>query len=446
MSAVVEPYIYTEADRSDDMIEQAIWRWNPWWAEKKVPDELTGIRRDITETIIKTLKTRYIKDVIGVRRSGKTTVLYQVADHLIKSGIHPKNIMLLNFDDPAINATPLDTILTDIYKLNPDISHLFLDEIQQKKGWEQWVRMLYDTKRFDCIFLSGSSASLLSYDIGRVLTGRHITFKVMPLSFAEYLRMRGFENIKPDYLIYNREKLLHYLTAYLEEGGFPESTGLDEFNHKKILTALYNDIIARDVASRFGASSDITGRICQFMLTNTTGEYSFNSIAKNSSVTVETAEKYIGYLKESLLIMDLPLFSYKLKSQFKQNKKTYAIDTGLRNEVSFRFSLDIGKLAENAVFLELNRRYDEIYYWKDKGGFEVDFVVKNGQNIQTLIQVCWNADNEKTRKREENSLIRACKEFKLKSGMILTEDLCETVLREGHTIEYYPLWRWLCRI
>jgi len=323
------------------------------------------------------------------------------------------------------------------------------------------------SKRFDCIFLSGSSASLLSYDIGRVLTGRHITFEVMPLSFTEYLRMRGFENIKPDYLICNREKLLHYLTAYLKEGGFPESTGLDEFNHKKILTALYNDIIARDVASGFGASYDITGRICQFMLTNTTGEYSFNSIAKNSGVTVETAEKYIGYLKESLVIMDLPLFnmkmrrtfsatgrdaeasctvSYKLKRQFKKNKKTYAIDTGLRNEVSFRFSFDIGKLAENAVFLELHRHYDEIYYWKDKGGFEVDFVVKNGQNIQTLIQVCWNADNEKTRKREENSLIRACKEFKLKSGMILTEDLCETVLRDGVTMEYYPLWRWLCRI
>jgi len=428
------------------MIEHAIRMWNPWWAEKKVPEELTGIRRDITESIIKTLETRYIKDVIGVRRSGKTTVLYQVADHLIKSGIHPKNIMLLNFDDPTINATPLDTILTEIYKLNPDTSHLFLDEIQQKKGWEQWIRMLYDTKRFDCIFLSGSSASLLSYDIGRVLTGRHITFEVMPLSFTEYLRMKGFENTEPDNLIYNREKLLHYLSVYLEEGGFPESTGLDKFNHKKILTALYNDIIARDISSRFGASYDITGRICQFMLTNTTGEYSFNSIAKNSNVTIETAEKYIGYLKESLLIMDLHLFSYKLKNQFRQNKKTYAIDTGLRNEVSFRLSLDIGKLAENAVFLELNRRYDEIYYWKDKDGFEVDFVVKNGQNIQTPIQVCWNVDDEKTRKREENSLLRACKKFKLNSGMILTEDLCETVQREGLTIQYYPLWRWLSGI
>ncbi len=428
------------------MLEQTIRQWNPWWAEKKVPHELTGIKREVTDSIIKTLETAHIKDVIGVRRSGKTTVLYQVADHLINSGVPPKNIMFLNFDDPTINATSLDTILTDIYKINPDISHLFLDEIQQKDGWEQWVRVLYDTKRFTQIFLSGSSASLLSYDIGRVLSGRHITFEVMPLSFTEYLQLRGWDNLEPDNLIYNREKLLHYQNTYLEEGGFPESAGVDKFNHKKILTMLYNDIIARDITSRFGASYDVTGRICQLMLTNTTGEYSFNSIAKASHVAVETAEKYIGYLKESLLIMDLPLFSYKLKSQFKQNKKTYAIDTGLRNEVSFRFTSDIGKLAENAVFLELKRRSDEIYYWKSKDGFEVDFVVKNGQGVQTLIQVSWDVKNKKTRLREERSLCHACKEFGLSDGMILTEDVENIIETDGLMIRYYPLWKWLLGI
>ncbi len=428
------------------MLEQTIHQWNPWWAEKRIPPGLIGIKREITDSIIKTLGTAHIKDIIGVRRSGKTTVLYQVAEHLINSGVPPNNIVFLNFDDPTINATPLDTILTDIYKINPDISHLFLDEIQQKDGWEQWVRVLYDTKRFTRIFLSGSSASLLSYDIGRVLSGRHITFEIMPLSFTEYLRLKGWHDLEPDNLIYNREKLLHYQNAYLEEGGFPESVGMDKFNHKKILTMLYNDIIARDITSRFGASYDVTGRICQLMLTNSTGEYSFNSIAKASHVAVETAEKYIGYLKESLLIMDLPLFSYKLKSQFKQNKKTYAIDTGLRNEVSFRFAPDIGKLAGNAVFLELNRRSDEVFYWKSKSGLEVDFVVKNGQDVQTLIQVSWNVQNKKTRLREERSLCRACEEFGLADGMILTEDVEEIVETDGVTIHYYPLWKWLLGI
>lgn len=413
---------------------------------KKVPDGLTGIRRRITDSIINTLETKHIKDVIGVRHSGKTTVLYQVAEHLINSGIPPNNIVFLNFDDPLINAASFDTILTSIYKINPDTSHLFLDEIQQKNGWEQWVRVLYDTNRFAQIFLSGSSASLLSHDIGCVLSGRHITFEVMPLSFVEYLKIRGWGNFESDYLIYNREKILHYQNAYLKEGGFPEAVSLDEFNRKKILTMFYNDIIARDISSRFGASYDVTSRISQLMLTNSTGEYSFNSIAKATQIAIETAEKYIGYLKESLLIMDLPIFSYKLKNQFKQNKKTYAIDTGLRNQVSFRFTSDIGKLAENAVFIELKRRGDEIFYWKNKDGFEVDFVLRTGSSVQTLIQVSWDVHDKKTRMREERSLCIACKEFGLLSGTILTEDLENIVKADGAIISYYPVWKWLLGI
>ena len=428
------------------MLEQTIRQWNPWWAEKRVPEDFLGIKRDVADSIIKTLGTRHIKDIIGVRRSGKTTVLYQVAEHLINTGVSPNNIVFLNFDDPTISATSFDAILAGIYKINPAVSHLFLDEIQQKVGWEQWVRVLYDTKRFSQIFLSGSSASLFSRDIGRVLSGRHITFEMMPLSFVEYLRMRGWDNFESNYLLYNRDKLLHYQNAYIEEGGFPEAVGIDGFNRKKILTMLYNDIIARDIASRFGASYDVTGRICQLMLTNATGEYSFNSVAKASHTALETAEKYIGYLKESLLIMDLPLFSYKLKSQFRQNKKSYAIDTGLRNEVSFRFSSDVGKLAENVVFLELKRRGDEIFYWKDKGGFEVDFVVKDALDVQTLIQVSWDVRDKKTRMREERSLLQACREFGLSGGMILTEDFEETVEVDGVMMRYYPLWKWLLGI
>ncbi len=428
------------------MLEQSIRLWNPWWAEKRMPQDLIGIQRKVTDSITKSLDTPHIKDVIGVRRSGKTTVLYQTAAHLMDTGVAPEHILFLNFDDPAINAAPLDEILVSIYKISPDISHIFLDEIQQKEGWERWVRTLYDTKRFSRIFLSGSSASLLTRDMGRVLSGRHITFEVTPFSFAEYLEKRGWENLEPEYLIYNREKILYYQKAYLEEGGFPETIGMDEFNRKKILTSLYNDIIARDISARFGASYDIAAKICQLMITNSTCEYSFNSVAKAAHIAVETAEKYIGYLTESQLIIDLPVFSYKLKSQFKQNKKTYAVDTGLRNAVSFRFTPDMGKLAENAVFLELKRRGGEVYYWKTRGGYEVDFVQKTGQQVQVLLQVSWDVRDDKTRKREERSLCRACEELGVTNAMILTEDTDETVERDGVQIMYYSLWKWLLDI
>ncbi|VVB88001.1 AAA domain protein [uncultured archaeon] len=424
------------------MLDQSIRSWNPWWAQKMLPS-LTGIRRDITGEIIKSFGTPHIKDIIGVRRCGKTTVLYQAAEHLMSQDVSSRDIMFLNFDDPTINASSFEELQKEIFKINPDTSHLFLDEIQQKTGWERWVRTLYDTKKFQRIFISGSSASLLSRDIGRVLTGRHITFNITPFSFREYLKKRGWEDFSPEFTAYNKDKLLHYLTAYLEAGGFPETVGLDDFGRKQVLTSLYNDIIARDISSRYGASFEITDKICRFMLTNHGGSYSSNSVARATGTAVETAEKYIGYLKESLLISDLPVFSFKLKTQFKQNKKTYPADTGLRNAVCMRFSRDIGKLAETAVFHEIKRQNPEVFYWKNQDGYEVDFVVKEGQRIAGLFQVAWNVIEEKTQEREERAIACAMDELGVTSGIILTEDYEKTFVKNGKTIKYIPLWKWL---
>ncbi len=408
-----------------------------------MPPSLTGIRRDITQDIIKSLNTPHIKDIIGVRRCGKTTILYQVADHLVSQGLQSKDIVFLNFDDPSINAASFEELQKEIFKINPEISHIFLDEIQQKTGWERWVRTLYDTKKFERIFISGSSASLLSQDMGRVLTGRHITFNATPFSFREYLKKREWGGFSPESLSYNKDKLLHYLSAYLETGGFPETIGLDEFGRKQVLISLYNDILARDISSRFDASFEITDRICRFMLTNPGATYSSNSVARATGTAVETAEKYINYLKESLLVHDLPIFSFKLKTQFKQNKKTYPVDTGIRNAVCLRFSQDTGKLAETVVFLELKRRNAEVYYWKSQDGYEVDFLVKKGQKIAGLIQVAWDVRNEDTQKREERALDYAMEELDVNTGIILTEDYEKTREENGKTIKYMPMWKWL---
>jgi predicted AAA+ superfamily ATPase len=411
-----------------------------------MPPSLIGIRRDITEDIIKSLGTPHIKDIIGVRRCGKTTILYQVADFLISEGLQAKDIIFLNFDDPSINAASFPDLQREIFKINPDTAHIFLDEIQQKEGWERWVRTLYDTKKFQRIFISGSSASLLSQDMGRVLTGRHITFGATPFSFSEYIRKRRWEDFTPEFLAYNKDKLLHYLSAYFETGGFPETVELDDFGRKQVLTSLYNDILARDISSRYGASFDITHKICRFMLTNPGALYSSNSVAQATGTAAETAEKYIGYLKESLLIYELPIFSFKLKMQFKQNKKTYPVDTGIRNAVCLRFSNDTGRLAETVVFHELKRRNLEVYYWKSQEGYEVDFVVKDGQRVTELIQVAWDVKGDVTRSREERALESAMEELDVDSGMILTEDEEKSHEKNGKIIRYTPLWKWLTQV
>ena len=424
------------------MIEDSIRKWNPWWAELEELNELTGEKRSIIENIEKTLSIPHIKDIIGIRRSGKTTTLYQIINLQIKKKIYPKNIVFLNFDDPDIQLTSFDDLIKTIEKINPDISHIFLDEIQQKKNWEPWLRTLYDTKKYQQIYISGSSASLLTQDVGRVLSGRHVTFVIYPFSFKEYLKFIGWKNFSDNYLEYNKNKLLHYMKLYIEGGGFPEIINKNEYQRKIILTNVYNDILARDIASRYNASFEIAHKICYHLLSNNSKEFSFRSVANAANLSVETVEKYIEYLKESFILFTLNVFSYKTKVQFKKNKKIYSIDTGLRNAVSFKISEDIGRLAENIVFTELKRRNMEFYYWKNNK-VEVDFVIKEGLKPTSCIQFCWDITDEGTKKREIESLVIGLKTFKLDQGIIITEDLSgEEIIKEKQII-FLPLWKWL---
>jgi len=425
------------------MLDESIRKWNPWWAESNSIEKLSGLKRYLTADVKKTLELRQIKDIIGVRRSGKTTILYQIIKILEENEEKPKNIVFLNFDDTEINSASFEEIIKTIEKMNPETRYIFLDEIQQKTGWERWIRTLYDTNKYKQIFISGSSASLLTKEIGRVLTGRHITFTVFPFSFKEYLVFIGWNDFTIDYLEYNKNKILHHLTLYLQGGGFPEVIDKNEFERKIILTNIYNDILARDICARNNVSFDIARKISYHLLSNNSKEFSFRSIANAVDVSVETVEKHLEYLKESFILLTLTVFSYKTKIQFKQNKKSYCIDTGLRNAVSFKTSEDFGRLAENIVFLELIRRGKEVFFWKNKRQHEVDFVVKDGLKPIKLIQVCWNIKNEKTKKREIEGLLSAMEVFNLKEGIILTEDYEEIEKYNQKEIKYIPLWKWL---
>jgi len=424
------------------MLEDSIKKWNPWWADIELLNDLSGIKRELTEKISDTLSIPHIKDIIGIRRSGKTTTLYQIIKLITTQKINPKNIVFLNFDDPDVQSSSFDDIIKTIEKINPNISHIFFDEIQQKKEWERWLRTLYDLKKYTQIFISGSSASLLTQDVGRVLSGRHVTFAVFPFSFIEYLKFIGWKNFTSSYLEYNRNKLLHYMKSYIENGGFPETIGQNEFQRKLILTNIYNDILTRDIASRFNASYDIAQKMSYHLLSNNAKEFSFRSIGKATNLSIETVEKYLGFLKESFIILTLDVFSYKTKVQFKQNKKAYCIDTGLRNAVSFKISEDRGRLAENVVLVELKRRGKDVYYWKN-GKIEVDFVVKEGLKPTEVLQVCWDITDEKTKKREVNGLLEALNTFKLKKGIIISEDFSATENIDGNKITFIPLWKWL---
>ncbi len=422
------------------MLEDSFRRWNPWWSSTEIFDTLCGFTRENLQDIEKILSLPHIKDIIGVRRSGKTTTMYQLIRLFFEQKVPLENIIFLNFDDPNLHESSFDEIEQVLVKINPHSTHLFCDEVQQKKGWERWIRTLYDTKKFKQIIISGSSSSLLTQDIGRVLTGRHITSTVFPYSFKEYLITQGWKDFSDPTLLAQKNTILHYFHQYIREGGFPEVIATDTFQRKSVLTHIYTDILARDICARFTASYDIIQKISYHVLSNIGSEFSFRSIARAADISVETAEKYISYLSESFLFFALPCFSYKTKIQFKQHRKSYCVDTGLRNAVSFTKSPDWGHLIENIVYIELIRRGADVYYWKDTKG-EVDFLVKKGLHPTELYQVCW--DPSQATKREETSLKTAAQLFKLPKGVILTKDTKESISTDGVTIEYVPVWKWL---
>nr|MDO8114239.1 ATP-binding protein [Candidatus Sigynarchaeota archaeon] len=423
----------------DDLIS-AIRGWNPWWilAWKFPPT----INREITEKIVTVLKLTHIKDIIGIRRSGKSTVMTQLIESRIKGGNAPDSMILLNFEDPVIKMASFTDLQNTIFLINPNIDFLFLDEIQEKPGWEQWVRTIYDTKRFDAIFISGSSASLLTAEIGRVLSGRHLSFVLYPFSFGEYLHFYQWTDFNIAYISKELARVNHYLEKYLLNGGFPEVVIQEESHQRRILTELFMDIIFRDIIARHPADADKVQALAIYFLTNWTRTFSYNKIASALNLHVETVEKYLSYMEEAFLVFILNRFAYKLRTQYREEKKIYVIDAGLRNYIAFQTTKDHGKSAENAVFLELKRREQEIYYWKE-GNHEVDFVITLGAEVKELIQVVWDLKEESTRKREIDGIIAAAKEFKIDQGTVITFNMESEETIEGIRIRYVPLAVWL---
>ncbi len=415
--------------------------WNPWWADKGLIKELTKLKRESVCELAKSIKLRHVKDILGLRRAGKTTLIYQLIEHLLDKGIDAKNLLYLNLEDPVFVDKSIEEILSQVEIVNPQIKYLFLDEIQQIDGWERGIRKIYDLNKFKQIFISGSSASLISRDIGNLLTGRHLTKIIFPFSFREYLASEGVINLKLDSLYLIKNKVLFHLSRFLEVGGMPETIGLEEIERKEVLIHVYQDILLRDIIGRFNLDFEILSKIANYLVSNFCNEFSYRKMASNLGLHYDTIKRYVPLLKESFLIYELPLFDYKLKIQYKQNKKIYCIDNGLRNAVSFKFSRDEGKLAENLVFVELKRRKKEVYYWKNQKQQEVDFIIKNRDQSLNAINVSYTNDIDE---REIKGLIEFKSMFKkCKNLVILTKDLEKEEVIGKRKIKFIPLWKWL---
>ena len=417
--------------------------WNHWWEDISLLEKLKGKERPIYKLLLNSIKIKEITIITGVRRSGKSTLMYQMISNLLKTGIKPKQILFVNLEDKKLIENSLDDIyLSYRENINADErAFIFLDEIHKKDGWESWIRKKYDLKTEDKFVISGSCSYLLKKEYSTLLTGRNITFEVFPLNFREFLL---FKNIEIDVekikgrVVLEKTKILikKELKNYLELGGFPAVLEKPEEYKKELLEQYFDDIIYKDIVDRFNLNSQKTKDIALFFMTNFTSLASLRNIRNSLKISYDTVKDYLSYFKEAFLFFTLDHFSYSFKEQKTRASKVYCIDNGLRNAVSFKFSKDLGKLAENIVFVELKRREKDVYYWQNKG--EVDFIIKNKDNSLEAMNVSFtNEIND----REVKSLSEFKKEYKtkIKEIIIITNDL----EKKEKGIEFIPLWKWL---
>lgn len=233
----------------------------------------------------------------------------------------------------------------------------------------------------------------------------------------------------------------------MEYGGFPQV--VFEKTKTELLREYYRSIMYRDIIERNSIRNiALFENFLKLTVQNMSSRFSVGKTADvlksiGFKVSKNTLIDYMKFIENAFLAFEVPVFSYKVKDQLQHPRKLYLIDTGLRNAVSFRFSEDTGRLSENVAFVELLRRHgSEIFHWKDLQG-EVDFVVRKEFQVVQLIQVCWAVNDEKTYRREINALIRAMKEFKMSSGLILTENTYEDKTIDGFFIQLRPLCLWL---
>ncbi len=402
---------------------------------EQVP-ETRLIERDLQKEIEDAIKTPFIQIVSGIRRSGKSTIIKQIQQRQ-KNGNYS-----VNFDDNRLYNFETE----DFEKLNDAFLELFgeennfyFDEIQNVKGWERYVRRLYNEGKK--IFVTGSNALMLSKEMGTHLTGRNIRNELYPFSFKEFLRWGKTELEKNDiYSPVKIAKIKQLFIEYVKTGGFPEfiKTGNQIF-----LKSLYDDILYRDVIARYKVQHEkALIELLHYLVSNTSKEFSYNSIKNILGLSnAMTVKDYIGYFEQSYLLFTINKFDYSLKKQLVNPKKVYLIDTGLANSISFQFTENSGRQLENIVFLQLKRYGYEIFY--HKGKYECDFLIRERAKIVNAIQVSQTLQDNNTRNREIRGLVEAMKSYGLKKALILTFEEKETIVVEELVIEVIPIWQWL---
>jgi len=393
--------------------------------------------------------------VTGLRRTGKTYLLYQTVEKLLRNNVKLREVFYINFEDnrlEGITSKGLSEIIELYRKYNPESKtmYLFLDEVQNINGWEKFIRRLLE--RGDVrIFITGSSSKLLSREIATTLRGRSLSFHLLPLSFQEFMSFKKVVFKQP--LIEDERGLIkRHLEEYMEFGGFPEIVRYENILKIRTLQEYLDLIIYKDLVERYGIEKiDVMKSLIRIVVKNFATRASIRRLhnillSSGRQLSKNKVYEYFSYLEDIGFVIPVRRFSYSETESMRSMAKLYLADNGFPTVYGVR---DLGRRMENIVAVELMRKKHyfkptfEIRHYVGKNNREVDFVVSEGFKVKWLIQVCYDPEDAYTRKREEEAFIDASKELKCKDLKIITWDHEEEKTIDNKRIVYIPLWKWL---
>lgn len=412
-------------------MRETLYLINPWWENK---DFKTGVLRPkyLTQAAEYLLKKQALL-FVGSRRVGKTTLFFQIINHLLKEqNIPAKKILYILLDHPRFSGSTISDII-ELFRKEHNIKrsekiYVFCDEIQYSKNWEQELKALCDTENIK-FFLSGSASALI-FQKSAFLTGRFIKIKIEPLDFPEFLLFRKTAIGKSENYLYCK-----LLSEYLKIGGYPEYT-LEQ--NPRYFADLTESVIFKDIVNLYDIKNpDIVRDLLLLLAARNGYQTSFNKLSKILGITIDTARGYVAYLKQSFLIDELLRYSESRNKRIYAAKKFYCNDNGLLFNLAGCFNA--GAAFEGVLFKFFESHYKEVFFYYENG-IEIDFVVKSGnRRFLAEAKLVKSADDKKL----FNNLQKAAKDLKINKAVVITEKQKERITMGDLDIAICPFWELL---
>jgi hypothetical protein len=435
-------------------MENVLFFYNPWWTKRAVPAYmLKEFKRDIFYKLKDHLKLNRILVLKGPRRVGKTTVLYQIINSLLEEKIKPENILYLSLDDPKLKIDfdkIIDSYQTKILKRSIEDSstiYIFLDEVQYLENWQYYVKKYFDRNYPIKFVVSGSSATLIQRGT-ESLMGRTVEETLLPFSFKEFLeyhtrekyRLKSLDKVDTISIKKFESEAKIFFEKYLLKGGFPNIFEIEEIEvwQKLVKEDIIDKAVYRDLVNLYDIKKpELLEKLLLYVSGITGQTLNISNISNSIGLSRGYVNKYLRYLKNTLLLVTLKKYAKSIEKIIRSNEKAYVLDQGIINSLLNKTKIDdvfAGHLVETVVLRHLLKY--EIYYWKNY--YEVDFIVIKDKITPIEVKYKDNID-----KKDIRGIISFCKKFKVKKGIIITKDLLKKEKINGKTIYFVPAWLFL---